>query len=55
MKLIPCLHVDVFELLAEDDNELEGSLLVKENGQIESIDLGTEEITGFTSQELVAM
>ena len=43
----------VFKIVIEDDNELEGSLLVKENGQIESIDLGTEEITGFTSQELV--
>ena len=42
----------VFKLLIEDEFEQSGSLLVQENGQIQSIDTGIETITGFSQAEL---
>ena len=42
----------IFKLIIEDEFEQSGSLLVKETGQIESIDSGIELITGFSQTEL---
>ena len=42
----------VFKLIIEDEFEQSGSLLVQENGQIQSIDTGIETITGFSQAEL---
>ena len=42
----------VFKLLIEDEFEQSGSLLVQENGQIQSIDTGIDTITGFSQAEL---
>ena len=43
----------IFKLIIEDANKQSGSLLVKENGKIDSIDSGIELITGFSEAELL--